>query len=153
VFHWIADHRALFRSLWSALVPGGRLHAQCGGVGNLSHILDRADVVAQRDEFARYLVGFTRTTTFATPDHTVLRLDEVGFAHIRAWLTPAPTPFSDRTTYAEFVEKVVLRDHLAQLPSAELRRAFVDALTDLAAQDVPPLCLDYVRLDVRATRP
>ena len=30
-FHWIRDHEALFVSIYRALVPGGRLVAQCGG--------------------------------------------------------------------------------------------------------------------------
>jgi trans-aconitate 2-methyltransferase len=38
VFHWVPDHAALFRSLCAALVPGGRLHAQCGGIGNLVRV-------------------------------------------------------------------------------------------------------------------
>ena len=32
-FHWILDHDALFRRLFAALRPGGRLVAQCGGRG------------------------------------------------------------------------------------------------------------------------
>src|SRR5436190_21457585 len=30
-FHWIRDHSKLFRSIITALAPGGRLVAQCGG--------------------------------------------------------------------------------------------------------------------------
>lgn len=153
VFHWIADHPALFRALHAALVPGGRLHAQCGASGNLARILDRADELGATEPFAAYLAGFRRTTTFASADETEQRLTAAGLAHARAWNTPAPTPFADRTVYAEFVEKVVLRDHLARLPSDELRRDYVARLTDLAARDSPPLCLDYVRLDLRAARP
>ena len=153
VFHWIPDHPALFRSLCAALVPGGRLHAQCGGTGNLARILDRADELAAVEPFAPHLAGFARTTTFAGAKESEQRLADAGFAQVRAWTTPAPTPFASRSVYAEFVEKVVLRDHLARLPDASLRRAYVEALTDLASRDVPPLCLDYVRLDLRAARP
>src|SRR5918997_2223212 len=32
-FHWILDHDRLFARLREALVPGGRLVAQCGGAG------------------------------------------------------------------------------------------------------------------------
>ena len=35
VFHWIVDHDLLFRRLAAALMPGGRLAAQCGGAGNI----------------------------------------------------------------------------------------------------------------------
>ena len=35
-FHWITDHERLFERLRAALVPGGRLVAQCGGQGNVA---------------------------------------------------------------------------------------------------------------------
>src|SRR5437667_196289 len=35
VFHWVPDHEALFRRVFAALKPGGRLVAQCGGAGNI----------------------------------------------------------------------------------------------------------------------
>jgi trans-aconitate methyltransferase len=41
-FHWVMDHDALFRGLYRALKPGGRLHAQCGGFGNLEKHLKLA---------------------------------------------------------------------------------------------------------------
>jgi trans-aconitate 2-methyltransferase len=37
-FHWIADHRSLFRNLASVLRPRGQLVAQCGGAGNISSL-------------------------------------------------------------------------------------------------------------------
>lgn len=153
VFHWVADHPALYRSLHAALVPGGRLHAQCGAAGNLARILDRADELGASEPFAPHLADFIRTTTFAAANESEQRLTAAGFASVRAWTTPAPTPFADRDSFAEFVEKVVLRDHLARLPNDELRRAYVERLTDLAADEMPPFCLDYVRLDLRASRP
>ena len=36
VFHWITDHERLFKRLRSALRPGGRIEAQCGGEGNVA---------------------------------------------------------------------------------------------------------------------
>lgn len=41
VFHWIADHAALFARLYAALRPGGRLVAQCGGAGNVERFQPR----------------------------------------------------------------------------------------------------------------
>ncbi len=37
-FHWIPDHDRLFRSLHTALKPGGRVVAQCGGARNLDRL-------------------------------------------------------------------------------------------------------------------
>src|SRR5215471_11789798 len=42
VFHWIPDHDALFQSVHTALKPGGRLVAQCGGARNLDRLYGRA---------------------------------------------------------------------------------------------------------------
>ncbi len=153
VFHWVPDHAALFRALFAALVPGGRLHAQCGGVGNLERILARADDVGARAPFREHLAGFVRTTNFGGALDSEARLADAGFAEMRCWTTPAPTPFSGRDLFAEFIEKVVLRDHLVRLPSSALRDAYVDALAELASADDPPWTLDYVRLDLRAIRP
>ena len=40
VFHWINDHDTLFARLHAALRSGGRLVAQCGGHGNIAHVLE-----------------------------------------------------------------------------------------------------------------
>ena len=37
-FHWVLDHDALFANLAAVLRPGGRLVAQCGGVGNIATV-------------------------------------------------------------------------------------------------------------------
>src|SRR4029450_13874474 len=39
-FHWVRDHDRLFSSLYSALKPGARLVAQCGGACNLHRLHD-----------------------------------------------------------------------------------------------------------------
>ena len=41
----------------------------------------------------------------------------------------------------------------ARLPDPQLRRTYVEMLTDQAARDTAPFCLEYVRLDLRAARP
>jgi trans-aconitate 2-methyltransferase len=47
-FHWIRDHDRLFAQLREALVPGGRLVAQCGGAGNVEEIKDAGFELARR---------------------------------------------------------------------------------------------------------
>jgi trans-aconitate 2-methyltransferase len=49
VFHWIADHDALFARLHAALRPGGRLVAQCGGKGNVARVHRAATEVASEE--------------------------------------------------------------------------------------------------------
>ena len=55
VFHWIADHDALFARLHAALRPGGRLVAQCGGEGNVERFHEAARAVAAEQPYAHYL--------------------------------------------------------------------------------------------------
>ena len=44
--HLIADHVRLFARLHAALVPSGRLVAQCGGEGNVAAV--RLNILARR---------------------------------------------------------------------------------------------------------
>jgi trans-aconitate 2-methyltransferase len=151
-FHWVLDHDALFGSIFRALRPGGRLHAQCGGSGNLAraHAIVM-DAVAQ-PKFAAHFAELTDPWLFADVADSERRLTTAGFVEVRASLTPAPTDFDGLAAYREFVGSVVLRPYLAFLPQ-ELRDDFVDFVARRAENDAPPLHLDYVRLNLRARRP
>ena len=150
-FHWVKDHIALFRGLYGALRPGGRLHAQCGGAGNLKRSIAAARDVAAKGPWAEALAGFDDTWHFANVADTKKRLTAVGFEIDRVDLVDAPTPFATRAEYKEFVGAVVLRHFVARLPEA-LRGPFLDAVTERAMEEAPRLTLDYVRLDIRARR-
>ncbi len=146
VFHWIADHRTLFRSLFVALKSGGRLVAQCGGATNLARSYGLADQVAARPPFA----SFPRSWPFrfATPQETAGLLEETGFTEVETSLTQAPTPFPTRERYRDFVGTVILRPYLGALPAA-LHPEFVEAYVDAS----PEWHLDYVRLNLYARKP
>ena len=94
-FHWILDHDALFRRLFAALVPGGRLVAQCGGAGNVAATLEAAARVAAGEPYAGALDGLPAGWLFAGPDETVARLEAAGFEDARAWLLDAPATLDD----------------------------------------------------------
>ena len=147
-FHWIAAHDALFRGLARLLKPGGKLHAQCGGEGNLSGFLTLARELSETPPFAAFLSGFAFPTYFADPKSELTRLDDAGFFEPRAWLRPAPTPFANADDFRAFIQAVVLRHPLAMLPQ-KLQGRFLDEITARAA---PAYSLDYVRLELRATR-
>ncbi|HEY7500158.1 MAG TPA: methyltransferase domain-containing protein [Vicinamibacterales bacterium] len=151
-FHWILDHDLLFASVYRALVPGGRLVAQCGGAGNLARLLDRSDRVKARRRFAKYFDGWTDPWYFADIPSTIERLDRAGFTAIDVTLEPAPTTLPDRATYKEFLSTVCVREHIAQLPPAA-RPDFVEALATLSETDDPPYTLDYWRLNIQARKP
>jgi trans-aconitate 2-methyltransferase len=151
-FHWVADHPALFSNIFRALVPGGRLHAQCGGGPNLRDAHALAEEVMAEERFAPYFVGWSGVWQFASDADTHARLTDAGFADVATSLEPAPTSFATETDYREFVTTVIYHPHLARLPEA-LRASFIDAISRRAAGQPAPFTLDYWRLNLQATRP
>jgi trans-aconitate 2-methyltransferase len=145
-FHWILDHPALFAALHRNLGPGGRLLAQCGGRGNIDAFRQLADRVAAQEPFAPHFEHWKRPWNYATAEETAERLHAAGFRDVSCWLEPrSVTPADARA----FIETVCLVRHLDPLPQA-LRRQFVDRVL---ADGGEPLVLDYVRLNMSATRP
>jgi trans-aconitate 2-methyltransferase len=144
-FHWVTDHDNLFRRIRSSLKPGGRLHAQCGGAGNVA---DHARVIAEvgsQEPFSEHFARLPMMWNFATAEETDARLREAGLEPIRVWLEPKPlSPPEPR----EFMRTVTLGPHLAHLPE-ELRDQFVDAVAERMGD---PVTLDYVRLNIEARR-
>jgi trans-aconitate 2-methyltransferase len=143
-FHWIHDHDRLFAALHRALKPGGRLLAQCGGLGNIDSFRRAADKVAAEDPFAPHFDGWQRPWNYASAEETAERLNEAGFTSVGTWLEP-------KRVYPEraFVKTVCLLRHLEPLPD-ELRDDFIDRVLAHAGE---PLVLDYVRLNMGAVRP
>jgi trans-aconitate 2-methyltransferase len=143
VFHWIADHDALFARLSDALRPGGRLVAQCGGKGNVARFHAAARAVAEEEPYAEYLAGWRGPWNFAGAEETAERLERAGFTAIETWLEPYPVSPPDPTG---FLRAVCLGPHLEQLPD-ELRTGFVEAVRDRCGRE-----LDYVRLNIDAKK-
>jgi len=137
-FHWIPDHDALFRNLAAVLRPGGRLVAQCGGAGNIASVLAVLATVGD---------GWLGDKTFATPEATSDRLRRAGFVDIQTWLHPEPTRFDPGEPFETFLRTVILGNHLARLPAAEH-----DAFVRSVAERLPEPVIDYVRLNILATR-
>jgi trans-aconitate 2-methyltransferase len=137
-FHWVPDHDALFRNLAAVLRPGGRLVAQCGGVGNAASILRALASIGD---------GWLGPAHFETPLATAERLDAAGFVDIEAWLTDEPTRFEPGEPFETYLRTVVLGPHLDRLP-ADGREAFVRAVADA----IPEPVIDYVRLNIVARR-
>ena len=151
-FHWIHDHAALFRSIVTALRPGGRLVAQCGGGPNLALLYGRAGRLMREPRFARYFEEWSEPTNFADVETTRRRLEAAGFVDIEVSLEEAPTRFDGPDQFREFITNVCLRHQAARLPNME-RQSFLRDLTVEAARDSPAFTLDYWRLNIQGTRP
>ena len=76
-----------------------------------------------------------------------------GFIDIDTNLEEAPTTLASEADYREFVTTVIYHPHLERLSSIELKHAFIDRVTALAAIDNPPFTLDYWRLNMAARKP
>jgi trans-aconitate 2-methyltransferase len=144
VFHWIADHDALFARLGAALRPGGRLVAQCGGEGNIARFHEVAQAVAAEPPYTEYLGGWKGPWNFAGPKDTAERLERVGFGEIDTWLEPYPITPPDPSHY---LRTVCLGPHLTALPE-ELGPRYVEAVRERWDGE-----LDYVRLNIDARKP
>jgi trans-aconitate 2-methyltransferase len=150
--HWIADHDAVFASIYGVLCPGGRLVGQCGGGPNLDRLYRRAATLMQISMFASHFGLWRDPWNFALPEPTRAGLRRAGFVDVDAHLESAPVTFDDASAYADFISCVCLRHHLEHLP-AELKDEFTSALTRAASTDDPPYTLDYWRLNISARRP
>ncbi|HEX9550059.1 MAG TPA: methyltransferase domain-containing protein [Candidatus Limnocylindrales bacterium] len=137
-FHWVPDHDALFRNLAAVIRPGGRLVAQCGGIGNIESVRRIARTVGD---------GFDAERNFATPLATAARLEAAGFGNVEAWLVDEPTRIEPGEPLETYLATVCLREHIARL-QPEDRAAYI---TDVARR-MPEPVLDYVRLNILATR-
>jgi trans-aconitate 2-methyltransferase len=151
-FHWILDHAALFRSIITALKPGGRLVAQCGGGANLAVLRGRADRLRSAPRIAPWFDEWPEPWYYADVESTQRRLESAGFVEIDVSLEEAPTPFPDADAFKEFIATVCVRPYLDRLPVDE-RKIFLNELTIAAAADTPAFTLDYWRLNIAARRP
>jgi trans-aconitate 2-methyltransferase len=152
-FHWVLDHDRLFRNLHRVLLPEGWLVAQCGGANNLNRLLARVQSLLQSREYAPYFAGFPFPWEFADAQTAADRLRHAGFVEIETSLEPAPTSFPNASEYQQFVESVILRQHLLRIPEPKVREQFLAELTRQAAADNPPFVLDYWRLNLQGRRP
>lgn len=150
-FHWIPDHDRLFRNLYTALKPGGRVVAQCGGARNLDRLYGRARALMQGPDYAPHFSGWRDFNHFENVADTEDRLSRAGFADIDVSLTESPVTFATAEQFTEFVTAVCLRHHLDRLPTGD-RDAFMRRMTDQAMEDDPPLTLDYWRLNISARK-
>ena len=150
--HWVLDHPAVFRAFHAAVRAGGQLEFQCGGVGNLHRLHDRAAALGGTEDFLDAFEGFEQPWCYASAKETAKELRAAGWTRVHTWLEVRPTPFSDAAAFSDFISNVNLRPFLARLDEDRARR-FTAALVEAAGRDEPPYVLDYIRLNASAWAP
>jgi trans-aconitate 2-methyltransferase len=138
-FHWVTDHDRLFANLSAVTRTGGRLVAQCGGAGNLASVTRALEDVGAS--------SFEGNKVFASPEDTTERLRRAGYTDVECWLHDEPTPFDSTEELAVFLKTVALGAHVASMKPDE-----ADAFSLEVARRLPAPELDYVRLNIRATK-
>jgi trans-aconitate 2-methyltransferase len=138
-FHWVSDHDRLFANLAAATRSGGRLTAQCGGAGNLATVSRALDELRAPT--------FEGNKVFASAEETADRLRRAGYIDVECWLHDEPTPFDSVDELAVFLKTVALGAHVASM-----RPDKADAFSLAVARRLPAPELDYVRLNIQATK-
>jgi trans-aconitate 2-methyltransferase len=146
VFHWIGDHDNLFRRLYAALRPGGRLLAQCGGEGNLDVFHEIVLAVASEGRFAEHLADWAKPWNFSSPERAAASLEAAGFVEVDCGLERRDLLREEPRSY---LAGVCLGAHLDKLPD-DLRDPFIETVLERIPE---PLTLDYVRLNISGRRP
>lgn len=130
--HWLANHNNVWRNFFIALKPGGRLATDAGGFGNLDRTLKLAKELFPQTSFPSWY--------YANVEDTTSLLVEAGFTNVEVELRPHPTILPSNETLITYLQTLVFRDWpLTQIET------LANAMTDNT--------LDYVRLEVRATKP
>jgi trans-aconitate 2-methyltransferase len=137
--HWLPDHDVVFRSVATALRPGGRFVAEAGGFGNIA-------------EFRRAVADVGGDTgeafwNFADAEETQARLATAGFTDVDVAVVPDPARLERGEQLETFIATVLLGAQLRDLPMSE-QRPFVRAV----AERLPEPVIDYVRLQISAAR-
>jgi trans-aconitate 2-methyltransferase len=137
--HWIPDHQLLFDGIARALRPGGVFAAEGGGVGNIASVQAVLDQLGSDDSAG--------TAQFAGTDETRARLEAAGFTDIDVRVVPDPVRLEPGDQIEAYLATVILGALLRDLPPDE-RLPFVRTV----AQRLPEPVIDYVRLQIRASR-
>lgn len=138
-FHWVHDHRVLFKNLSDVMRPGAPLVSECGGAGNVAGV----DLALARVAGAQTPAHWH----FAGVEETAAHLEASGFEVQDIRLRPDPFRCPDPDMLADYLEVVVLGSHLARIPQDQ-RQSFVREVQ----RALPAPEIDYVRLEIDAVR-
>jgi len=120
--------------------------------GNLKKTISVFNTVKDYSDFKQYFSEWKQSWNFAKPNDTKNILNDLGFKHIRVYLSNSDVNFSNKNNYLLYLKTVVLGPYLKCLPSGQLKNKFVEGILDLIENDYPELKwnLDYVRLNILA---
>lgn len=134
-FHWVPDHPRLYGNLAAVIRPGGHLHVDCGGEGNIGEIVG---ILGD--------LGESHPWTFSGVAETESALADAGFRDVRVWLSDDPVDVEPERL-EDYLATVILGTHLAERRADEGRELVRRVASGMAAPR-----FDYVRLNIDARR-
>lgn len=138
-FHWVPDHPALFRRVAGALPVNGRFEAEFGGQGNIAGFLRAVE-----------RAGGPQTESpwdFASREETTEALLAAGFRDVQVRVVEDPVVLERGPQLESFIATVLLAAMLRDMEADEGRE-----LVRRTAEELPEPVIDYVRMQVSATR-
>ena len=138
-FHWVPDHPALLRRVAAVLPSGGRFEAEFGGGDNIAafnRAAVRAGVPDDEDHW-----------DFASAVDTVAALHAAGFRDIDVRVVPDPVTLERGDQLEAYIATVIMGATLRDMTPEDGA-----ALVTRIAAELPDPVIDYVRMQVSATR-
>jgi trans-aconitate 2-methyltransferase len=189
-FHWVQDQRKAFQNFWRMLKPtkikkidnsivtnnennsstvlsrtnrGGQLLIQCGGYGNLQHIVMLLERVAHSHQFKPYFSGWNQPWHFANPEETDKLLKEAGYIKRKVYSIIDSIVLPNHNVYCKFIKTVVMKSYLEHLSINDDDDILKTLFFDMFLYEIKKYSnnneldkqwrLDFVRLNIVAHKP
>ena len=151
--HWIKDHGAVLRGVYSCLKPGGRILFQMGGCGNAADVFNVVCKITQHSRWRQYYENFTPPYYFYRLEDYEAWLPANGFRPHRIELIPKDMQHQGREGFAGWL-RTTWFPYTDCLPS-ELRETFLHEIITEYTAAYPPdssgrIHVKMVRLEVEA---
>lgn len=151
--HWVLDQKGALRSLFNALVPGGKAYLLTYGKApmNLSKLSEN---LIYTPKWAPYFPDYTPQRVYYTPEEYTLLLQNAGFSQIELTAERSQTIYPNREALTAFVAPLL--NFIRHLPE-ELKIRFIDEVVDqIVALSMPTedgsIVFEVLNLNVCAQR-
>lgn len=138
-FHWVPDHAALFRRVAGVLPRNGRFEAEFGGEGNIARFREAVERAGGPKDDS--------TWEFSSREATIEHLLGAGFQNVDVRVVEDPAELERGPQLEAFIATVLLGATLRDMEPEQGRE-----LVRRTAEEMPEPVIDYVRMQISATR-
>ncbi len=154
-FHWLSDHRGIFRRCFEALAPGGKLVVQMPANDEEAAKLAMRQLASEEPWHAKLAGAEEVLVPVAPPEHYAAMLSELGFSGVDCYYQTFAHPMNSPAEVIEWYSSTGLRPYLNALTKAE-QPDFLAALSarlESAYGTAGNLTFHFRRLFLWARRP